>query len=57
MKSRHIQEMSVWPQRPDPPVDDDLALFKALVIGVPLGLLCWAGIWWLVPRLWVWAVS
>jgi hypothetical protein len=61
MKSRHIQEMDCWPQRPDPPVDDDLALLKALVIGVPLGLALWLGIIWAAPRIWAhlisWALS
>jgi hypothetical protein len=37
--------MDCWPQRPDPPVDHDLALLKALVIGVPLGLALWLLIW------------
>lgn len=51
MKTRHVQEMDVWPQRPDP-VDDDWGLFKALVVAVPIGLLLWAGLWWLAPRAW-----
>lgn len=38
MRSRHIQEMSCWPQRPDPD-EDDFGLLKALVVGVPVGLL------------------
>lgn len=58
MKSRHIQEMSAWPG--DAPEDkDDWGLFKALVVGVPLGLLLWGGVWWLVPRAWralLWAL-
>ena len=58
MKTTPVQEMSCWPQRPDPD-EDDFALFKALVVGVPLGLLLWGCVWWLVPRVWralLWAL-
>lgn len=41
-------EMSAWPPEQEPDDDEDWRLIKALLIGLPLAIGIWLGVWRLV---------